>query len=44
MTKVWSGELRFADALRQGLISLVGPARLATAFPAWLKLSVFAPT
>ncbi len=44
MTRVWAGELRFADALRQGLISLQGPARLAKAFPGWLKLSVFAQT
>lgn len=42
MTRIWTGELRFADALRQHAIRLQGAAGLARAFPGWLKLGVFA--
>ena len=41
--RVWLGHLRFADALRGGLIELDGPRELVRAFPDWLALSLFAP-
>lgn len=35
LTKVWLGDARFVDAIRDGSISLVGPRRLTQRFPAW---------
>lgn len=40
--RVWVGQLELAVALRNGLIEVDGPPELRQAFPAWLKLSVFA--
>ena len=42
MTRLWTGELKLSDALRQQSISLHGAPALAKAFPGWLKLGVFA--
>ena len=42
LTRVWMGQLKLPDAVRQGLIALQGAPALAKAFPGWLKLSVFA--
>lgn len=42
MTRIWTGELTWGDALRQQSIRLQGAASLARAFPGWLKLGVFA--
>lgn len=41
--RIWLGHLRYADALRDGLIELDGPRELVRAFPDWLALSLFAP-
>lgn len=42
MTRVWTGELAFEEAVRQGAIRLQGAAKWARLFPGWLKLGVFA--
>ena len=42
LTRVWMGDVRLADMMRQGLIRLDGPPSFARAFPSWLTLSVFA--
>jgi DNA-binding HxlR family transcriptional regulator len=42
LTKVWMGDVRLADAIRSGLVKLVGPRALVRAFPGWLALSEFA--
>lgn len=42
MTRVWAGEASFASAVRERTIQLQGSAKLAAAFPSWLKLGVFA--
>ncbi len=39
---VWMGDRTWPDALRHGGISIDGPESLRRAFPAWLKLSMFA--
>lgn len=39
--RVWAGDLDLAQALREGLIEVDGPAELQRAFPGWLKFSVF---
>jgi DNA-binding HxlR family transcriptional regulator len=39
--RVWVGQVELAAALRQGAITLEGPAELRRAFPQWLKLSIF---
>jgi DNA-binding HxlR family transcriptional regulator len=41
-TKVWLGDMRFADALRARVVTLEGPRRWLEAFPSWLLLSHFA--
>jgi DNA-binding HxlR family transcriptional regulator len=43
LTRVWMGDVRLADAMRQGLISLDGLPMYRRAFPTWLALSSFAP-
>jgi len=42
MTRVWTGELAWPEAVRDRSIAVHGPASLARAFPGWLKLGVFA--
>lgn len=42
LTRVWMGEVKFADSVRRGDINLHGPLRLTEAFSGWLKLSLFA--
>ncbi|HEU0075615.1 MAG TPA: helix-turn-helix domain-containing protein [Dehalococcoidia bacterium] len=42
MHAIWLGRLELRDAQRSGLIELVGPRELVTAFPDWLALSPFA--
>ncbi len=42
LTGVWMGDRTWPDALRAGQVSITGPAALRRAFPAWLKLSMFA--
>jgi DNA-binding HxlR family transcriptional regulator len=42
LTRVWMGDVRLGDVMRQGLIRLDGPRALARAFPTWLALSSFA--
>jgi DNA-binding HxlR family transcriptional regulator len=41
--RVWLGEERFANAVDEGRIRLVGDRALARSFPSWLLLSHFAP-
>ena len=43
LTRVWMGDARLADAMRQGLIRLDGLPMYRRAFPTWLALSSFAP-
>jgi DNA-binding HxlR family transcriptional regulator len=42
LTRVWMGDVRLADTMRQGLIRLEGLPIFARAFPTWLTLSSFA--
>jgi DNA-binding HxlR family transcriptional regulator len=42
LTRVWRGDLRWADALRSGTLALHGPRRLVSALPQWFRLSAFA--
>lgn len=42
LTRVWMGDVRLADVMRQGLIRLDGLPTFARAFPTWLALSSFA--
>lgn len=44
LTRVWMGELKFKEAIRQGTIKMMGPTTLVSKFPSWLMLSVFANT
>jgi DNA-binding HxlR family transcriptional regulator len=39
--RVWMGQSDLAQALRDGLVTLDGPAELRRVFPDWLQLSVF---
>ena len=43
LTKVWRGDLPWAEALRSGALELHGAAHVRRAVPRWLKLSAFAP-
>jgi DNA-binding HxlR family transcriptional regulator len=43
LTRVWMGDVRLVDALRQDLIRLDGLPIFRRAFPTWLALSSFAP-
>jgi DNA-binding HxlR family transcriptional regulator len=43
LTKVWMGDVRLSDAMRQGLVRLEGLPMFRRAFPGWLALSSFAP-
>lgn len=43
LTRVWMGDVRLADAMRQDLIRLDGLPVFRRAFPTWLALSSFAP-
>ena len=42
LTRVWMGDVRLGDAMRQELIRLDGARGFARAFPTWLALSSFA--
>ncbi|MGD8784146.1 MAG: winged helix-turn-helix transcriptional regulator [Thioalkalispiraceae bacterium] len=42
LTRVWMGEVKFQHAVRDGKITLQGPAALKTGFPRWIRFSVFA--
>ena len=42
LIRVWMGDVRLAETVRAGLISLNGPPSLVRAFPSWLALSEFA--
>ena len=42
LTRVWMGDVRLGDAMRQGLIRLDGLPSVARVFPTWLALSSFA--
>jgi DNA-binding HxlR family transcriptional regulator len=42
LTRVWVGDVTFADAARAGTVRVEGPAPLARAFPTWLELSLLA--
>jgi len=42
LTRVWMGDVRLVDVMRQGLIRLDGLPAFARAFPTWLTLSTFA--
>jgi DNA-binding HxlR family transcriptional regulator len=42
LTRVWMGDVGWAQALRRGSLELNGPADLRRALPGWLKLSPFA--
>ena len=42
MTRVWLGDLRFADAVREKKMRVTGSAVLVRQFPEWLLLSHFA--
>ncbi len=42
LTRVWMGDVRLVDVMRQGLIRLDGQPIFARAFPTWLTLSAFA--
>lgn len=42
MARVWLGDIAFDEALRSKRVRLIGPAKLASAFPDWLMLSPFA--
>jgi DNA-binding HxlR family transcriptional regulator len=43
LTRVWMGDVRLGDTMRQGLIRLDGLPRFVRVFPTWLALSSFAP-
>jgi hypothetical protein len=43
LTRVWMGDVRLTDAMRQDLIRLDGLRIFRRAFPTWLALSSFAP-
>ena len=42
LTKAWMGDVRLADVMRSGLVTVEGPTALVRAFPGWLALSEFA--
>ena len=42
LVEVWRGDLRWADALRSGALTLDGPRPLCRALPGWFTLSPFA--
>ncbi len=42
MASVWLGDISFDTALRSKAVRVLGPRRLAKAFPTWLMLSRFA--
>lgn len=41
-TRLWMGELTFAEALQKRVLAVEGPERLGRAFPRWMRLSMFA--
>jgi DNA-binding HxlR family transcriptional regulator len=43
LTRVWRGDLTWAEALRSGALELHGAAPVRRAVPRWLRLSAFAP-
>jgi len=42
LTQVWRGDIRWADAVRDGSLAVQGPERLRRAIPSWFTLSAFA--
>jgi hypothetical protein len=42
MTAVWLGDTSFDEAVRSKAVHVMGPTRLASAFPSWLMLSHYA--
>jgi hypothetical protein len=42
LTKAWTGDVRLADAMRSGLVTVEGPTALVRTFSGWLALSGFA--
>lgn len=42
MTRIWRGDLAWADALRSGTVDVHGPTALRRALPGWFRLSDFA--
>lgn len=42
MTRIWRGDVRWADALRTGELEIEGPQKLQRALPRWFTLSAFA--
>lgn len=42
MTNIWMGDLSFGAALQAGDLRVVGPSKLRTRLPSWLRLSTFA--
>jgi DNA-binding HxlR family transcriptional regulator len=42
MTRIWRGDVRWADALRSGDLETDGPQKLKRALPRWFTLSEFA--
>jgi DNA-binding HxlR family transcriptional regulator len=42
LVEVWRGDVRWADVLRSGAVTLTGPRPLCRALPGWFTLSPFA--
>ncbi len=42
LIEVWSGDVRWVDAVRAGDLDIAGPERLRRAMPHWFTLSEFA--
>jgi hypothetical protein len=42
LTEIWRGDVGWADALRNGTLTIQGPASLRRAVPRWFTLSSFA--
>ena len=43
MLDYWMGHVEFVDAVRQGDVTVAGPAKLARDLPTWFRRSLFAP-
>ena len=42
LTRIWRGDLTWADALRDGSLAIAAPEQVRRALPSWFRLSVFA--
>jgi hypothetical protein len=42
MTRIWMGDLSLAEARTQGILKVLGPARLVKCLGEWLGTSTFA--